>query len=353
MNDKRDRLFSWLLQPILAITIGLGFALLIAALAGESPLNVLAILLRGAFGSATQVGYALFYATPLIFTGLSVAWAFRAGLFNIGAEGQMAFGGLAMSAIAIAAPQVPHIVAVPLAMFVAFLAGGFWGAIAGWLKAQRGCHEVLSTILLNFIAYGIVSYLILSVFNDPHSQVPETAMIGEGYRLSPIVWLGGTSPLSTSLFFAFFAAAIYGFVFLRSKLGFIQRLVGAAPEVARRAGVRLANETIKAMFISGGLAGLAGMSLVMGFAFKTREGFTAGNGFLGIAVALLGRNSGLGIVLAALLFGVLTKGALDLDLDTEKVTRELAIVIQAMVVLAVASYPGLMRFFSKAGGEKS
>lgn len=333
--------------PVLSLFIGLVLALGIAALAGESPLLVLSVLFNGAFGSMTQIGYSLFYATPLIFTGLSVAWAFRAGLFNIGAEGQMTLGGVAMAATGILLPGLPSIPAVALAILFAFIVGGAWGALAGWMKAKRGCHEVLTTILLNFVAYGLASFFILSIFPNPESQVPETADVGPGYVLSSLSVIGGTSPLSTALIFALVAAAIYAFVFKKTTLGFFQRMAGGAPEVARRTGRSVDREVVIAMFISGGLAGLAGLGLILGFAHKTREGFASGMGFVGIAVALLGRNTALGVVLAAILFGVLTKGALDLDLDTENVTRDLAVVIQAFIVLSVASHKGLSEFVSR------
>jgi len=332
--------FERFVMPLVSLVLGLALALVFASLAGESPIHVLKVLIQGSLGSSTQIGYSLFFATPLILTGLSVAWAFRAGLFNIGAEGQMALGGLAMAAIGLSFPHLHSIIALPLALVGAFVVGGLWGAAAGWMKAHRGCHEVLTTILLNFVAYGLVSFFILSVFKNPESQVPETMEIGEGYRLSPLTWLGGQSPLSTAFFIAMFFALVFWFVFAKTRLGFRQRLVGQAAELARRSGVVISNETIKAMFISGGIAGTAGAAIILGFAFKAREGFTAGLGFVGVAVALLGRNSAVGVVLAAIFFGVLTKGALDLDLDTENVTRELALVIQALVVISVASQAG-------------
>ncbi len=345
MRTEKNNFFDRFLLPVLALILGLSVALALAAISGENPLEVLMILLRGSLGSATQIGYSLFYATPLIFTGISVAWAFKSGLFNIGAEGQMAIGGLAMAVVGICFPTMPSLVAIPLALFAAFFAGGMWGAIAGWMKAKRGCHEVLATILLNFVAYGLVGFFILSVFNNQESASPETMAIGASYQLSEMTWLGGTSPLSTAFFYAVVALAIYGFVFKKTLWGFRQRLTGGAPGVALRAGVNLDREIIKAMFMAGGFAGLAGLGLVLGFAHKAREGFTSGLGFVGIAVALLGRNSAIGIFLAALLFGVLTKGALDLDIDTESVTRDLAVVIQALIVIAIASHQGLHDLF--------
>jgi len=325
---------------VAALVIGLILALSFTALFGENPIRVFQVLLFGAFGSPTDIGYSLYYATPLLLTGLSVSWAMRVGLFNIGAEGQMALGGVALAAVGILCANCPWFVAWPLAFAAAFIMGGVWGAIAGWIKAKRGCHEVLSTILLNFVAYGLSSFLILSVFKHPSSQVPETAEVGAGFHI-PTLPFGGTSPLNSGLILSIAMLAIYGFVMSRTRFGIHQRLVGSAPETGRRVGVNIDRHIILAMFISGGMAGLAAVSPVLGFAFKTREGFTSNAGFVGIAVALLGRNRPLGIFLSALLFGALTKGSLDLDLDTQYVPRDLATVIQALIVLVVACQPGL------------
>ena len=324
-----------------AFAIGLGAALLLAAALDENPLHVLELLTQGALGTATARGYSLYYATPLIFTGLSVAWAFRAGLFNIGAEGQMILGGVAMAAVGILAPDLPAPLAVPLALAAAFVVGGAWAAIAGWIKAKRGCHEVLTSILLNLIAYGLSVFFIVSALRDPNSQAPETSHVGAGYRIGQIHGLGGASPLNWSLALALVAAFVFWFVFARTRFGFVQRMVGGAPGAAARAGVRIDREIVIAMFISGGLAGLAGSTAILGFAGKAREGFSSGAGFIGVAVALLGRGSAGGVVAAALLFGLLTKGSLNLEIDADYITRDLSTVIQALVVLAVACERGL------------
>lgn len=337
--------------PLISLVLGIGAALVLAAFLGENPVHVARVLIEGAVGSTTQIGYSLFYATPLIFTGLAVAWAFKAGLFNIGAEGQMTLGGLTMAVVGLSIPGLPPVIAIPLAFVCAFVVGGLWGALAGWMKAKRGCHEVLTTILLNFVAYGLSSFFILSVFRNQEVQAPETHVVGEGFQLSQMAWLGGTSPLNTSFVFALVAAGVFYFVFSRTRLGFYQRMAGGAPMTGRLAGISMDRQTITAMFISGGLAALAGASPILGFAFKAREGFTSGAGFVGIAVALLGRNSAWGIVAAAILFGGLTKGALDLDLDTEKVSRDLATVIQALIVLAVASQVGFSNLWDRVRGR--
>ena len=344
--------------PLLALVFGLAVSLAVAGILGENPLHVLYVMIHGSMGTLTDFGYSLYYATPLLFTGLSVAWAFRAGLFNIGAEGQMTLGGVAMAAVGITLSQMPWFVAMPLALIAGFLAGGLWGAIAGWIKAKRGCHEVLSTILLNFIAYGLAGFFILSVFKNPDSQVPETAVVGSGFQIPAMSFIGGMSPLNWSIVLAVVVVGLYGFIFKKTRLGFYQKMAGGAAEVGRRAGISMDRQTIIAMFISGGLAGLAAMSPVLGYSMKAREGFASNAGFIGIAVALLGRNSPIGILLASLLFGVLTKGALDLDLDTDHVSRDLATVIQALIVLAVASHVGLSSFLARrkqmrlAGGSK-
>lgn len=341
-----------LVIPAIALVVGLGTALAISAVLGENPFTVLSVLIQGALGSPTQIGYSLFYATPLLLTGLSVAWASRAGLFNIGAEGQMALGGIAMAAIGISFPNAPWWIGLPVCLLFAFVTGGLWGALAGWIKAKRGCHEVLTSILLNFVAYGISSFFILSILKNTESQVPETAPVGPGYHIPQMSMIGGTSPLNWSFVLALVIIAVYGFIFAKTRLGFYQKMAGGAPEVGRRAGISMDRQIILAMFISGGIAALAGASPVLGFAHKTREGFMSGAGFVGIAVALLGRNAPVGIVLSALLFGILTKGALDLDLDTDKVSRDLSVVIQAFIIIAVASQAGLTDLWIKLSRRK-
>jgi ABC-type uncharacterized transport system permease subunit len=334
-NWQREALFS-----IGSLVLGLGLALSVAGILGDNPFDVLMVMMKSALGSPTQIGYSLYYATPLLLTGLSVAWAGRAGLFNIGAEGQMTIGGVVMAAVGLAFPHAPSVVAIPLALVCAFFAGGAWGAIAGWMKAKRGAHEVLATILLNFIAYGIAAYVIVGLLKNPASQVPETGVVGSGYQISQIGL--GTSPANWALLIALLSLAAYAFIFARTRLGFHQRLAGGAPVAGRLGGVNMDRQTITAMFYAGGFAALAAAAPVLGFAHKARDGFAGGAGFVGIAVALLGRGRPIGILISGLLFGILIKGSLDLDIDTDYVSRDLSTVIQALIVIAVASQPGLM-----------
>jgi len=338
-----------LLQPILAVVLGLALGLAVTWMAGESPWHVLQILGRGAFGSRYDFGMTLFYSTPLIFTGLSVAIAFHAGLFNIGAEGQLTLGALGAAVVGAVWPGLPWPLAPVLATFAAILAGTVWGLIPGWLRARRGSHEVINTIMLNFVAAGLASYAALYLFKNPDSQNPETRPIGTGYLIHQFAIFGG-APVSMALPLAILSAALVWILLWRMALGFEIRAVGQSEPAARAAGIDPGRIRIIALAAAGGLAGMVGVGEVLGSAGKFRVGFSPDYGFLGIAVALLGRNQPLGIVAAALLFGALHKGAADLDLESEHVTRELSLVFQALIILSVSA-DGLWSWMKKRGAK--
>jgi simple sugar transport system permease protein len=323
-------------QPILALALGLALGLSVTWIAGENPWHVLGILAKSAFGSGYDLGMSLFYATPLVFTGLSVAFAFHAGLFNIGAEGQLTLGALAAAAVGALWPGVPWPLAPVVALVAALLAGTVWGAIPGWLRARRGSHEVINTIMLNFIAAGLASYVALYLLKNPDSQNPETRPIGMGYKLGLWSMFGG-APVSAALPLAIGAAGVVWLVLWRTALGFEIRAVGQSESAARAAGIDAAKIRITALAVAGGLAGLVGVGEVLGNAGKFKVGFSPEYGFMGIAVALLGRNHPLGVLAAAFLFGALHKGTADLDLETEHVTRELSLVLQALIIISVSA----------------
>lgn len=324
------------LQAVLSVLVGLGAGLLVTAMAGENPLSVLGIMARSAFGSRYDFGMTLFYATPLIFTGLSVSMAFRAGLFNIGAEGQLLFGAMGAAAVGALLPGLPSPWGPMLATLAAFAAGAFWGFIPGWLRARRGAHEVINTIMLNFVAAGITSWITLYLLPNPDSQNPETRPIGAGYQLAHSEFFQDT-PLSSAFLVAIVAAALVGAFLWRTVRGYEIRAVGQSETAARAAGIDSARARMLAMALAGGLAGLVGVGEVLGNAHKFKLGFSPDYGFIGIAVALLGRNRPLGVVAAALLFGALHKGSADLDFETEHVTRELSMILQALVILSVSA----------------
>lgn len=332
-----------LLKPVLSVALGLSLGLLVTKVAGEDPWHVFQILVHSAFGSFYDFGMTLFYSIPLVFTGLAVAFPFHAGLFNIGAEGQMVMGALAAAAVGICFPDLPFPLAPVVAIVAAFGAGAIWGLIPGWLRAKRGSHEVINTIMFNFIAAGLSSWVTLYLLRNTHSQNPETLLVGAGYRL-PHLAIFGDAPVSVAVFIALLATFLVWFYLSKTVSGFETRAVGQNEPAARAAGIQVARVRIQAMAIAGGLAGLVAANEVLGSAGRFKLGFSPGYGFMGIAVALLGRNRPFSVLASALLFGALHKGTSDLDLETENVTRDLSQILQAMVILCVSA-TGLWEFF--------
>ncbi len=332
----RNRTFLALrFKPILSVAIGLFLGLLLTRIAGEDPWNVLKIMIHSAFGSRYDFGMTLFYTTPLIFTGLSVAFAFHAGLFNIGAEGQLALGAISVAAVGMYFPHLPLWIAPSVGILVSMLGGGVWGLIPGWLRARRGSHEVINTIMMNFIAAGFTSWVTLYLLRNPNSQNPETDLVGPGFLLQHFPFFDD-APVSMAFFLALIAAVVVWFLLWKTALGYEIRAVGKNETAAEYAGINSRKMRMIAMGIAGALAGMVGVSEVLGNVGRFRVGFSPGYGFIGIAVALLGRNKPLGIVASAFLFGALHKGATDLDLETENITRDLSLVLQALVILCVS-----------------
>lgn len=333
------------LRPVVAALVGLALGVGVTALAGENPWSVLLVLWNGAFGSAYSTGLTIFYATPLMLTGLAVALPFKTGLFNIGAEGQLTMGALGATLAGLACAGVPSLLAVPLVGLAAFAAGGAWGFIPGWLKAYRGSHEVITTIMLNFIAAGLASWAVLNVVRSTSSQNPESERLAESLLLSPFTLFEG-APVTPAVFLALAAAVMVWFLLARTTAGFRARAVGAAVEVAETAGIDARRTQVMAMVIGGGMAGLVGVVEVLGNAGRLRLGFSPDYGFIGIPVALLARSHPIGLIFSALLFGALHKGASELDLETLYVTRDLSNVIQAFVILAVSA-EGVFTFWRR------
>lgn len=329
----------WQLKRLIGFAIGLVAALLLTFFAGENPWNIFMILMRSAFGSMYDLGLTLSYTTPLIFCGLSVAICFHAGLFNIGAEGQLTMAVVTAAAVGILLPQIPFPLAPLVAFMAALLVGGFWGWIAGWLRAVRGSHEVIITIMLNFIAAGLASWFTMKVIPNPNSQSPETAMVSANYMFKDydlIARLFPDTPANASLGFAIVFAILMWIFLWKTTWGFELRAVGSNPETAHRAGISEKKMRMVAMALGGALAGCVALSEVLGSAGQYRIGFSPDYGFIGIAVALLANNNPLGIIAAAFLMGALHKGASDLDLETSTITRDFSRIIQAFIILGVA-----------------
>ncbi|MBI2606017.1 MAG: ABC transporter permease [Deltaproteobacteria bacterium] len=326
-------------RKLLAWTLALAAAAAAVAAAGESPVTVFKILWNSAFGSAENFSYTLFYVTPMLLTGAAVALALEAGLFNIGAEGQLYAGALMAAAWGAltrgwtAAGAAPAILAGGAVL--AFAGGAFWGAIAGYLRAYRKTHEVISTIMLNFVAMALVNWVILNPLKNPENQNLETVWVAEAARVAR-PWLQMTWGLPAALLAAFGAL----WAVRRTWLGFRIRATGANETAAGIAGIATLRTELLTMAASGGIAGLVGFHEVFLNSYRLIDSFSPGFGFTGLAVALLARGNFVKLVLAALLFGALSKGALDLDLETERVTRDLSTVIQAIILLALAVTAG-------------
>jgi len=325
-----------ILQPVAAVTLGLLIGASVTVLAGENPLHVLRLIFSSAFGSRYDLGMTLFYATPLMFTGLSVAAAFHGGLFNIGAEGQLTLGALAAAVAGIVFPDLTAPWGILLAIAAAVVTGAFWGAIPGWLKAVRGSHEVITTIMLNAVAAGLAGWVTLYMVRNTESQNPETMAVGPGFLFTKFGAFDG-APLTVAIAMAVLSSVALSFFLRRTRPGFELRAVGTSEPAAATAGISVKRMQVFAMALAGGIAGLAGIGDVLGAAGKFKMGFSADYGFVGIAVALLARNNPLAIIFSAFLFGALHKGAADLDFETENVTRDLAVVLQACVILTVCA----------------
>ena len=324
------------LRPVLAAFVGLLIGVGLTAFAGENPWQVFVVIVQGAVGTSYDLGMTLFYATPLIFTGLAVALPFRAGLFNIGAEGQLLMGAVTVTALGVCLPTIPAPYNAVLAVAAAFLGGALWGAIAGWLRAYRGSHEVITTIMLNFIAAGLTSWMVLTLLPSADTQNPESAKIGVSYLWHAFSVFGG-APVTWALPLAVIIAGAIWLGLKYTVRGFELRATGLNAEAARFAGIDTRLTQLWVMAIGGGLGGLVGVAEICGNSGRFRLGFSPDYGFIGIPVALMARAHPLGLIASALMFGVLQKGTSELDLETDHVTKDLAGLIQAMVVLAVSA----------------
>lgn len=335
-----------LFPPVLALCAAFLLGGVLILFFGESPFEVYGLLWRSVFGSLDDFGYVLFNATPLIFTGLAVTLGFKGGLFNIGCEGQLYLAGFAAAWVGFHLTWGGGWIIIPACFAAAILAGGVWGAIPGFLKARYGVHEVINTIMLNFIAIALTNYLVTEVYQAPGQMSPHTPLIHETARLPRMATLTSaflpSNPLNVTLFIALGLVGLTQFLLTRTKWGYEIRFVGNAPEVATYGGIDVPRVTVGTMALSGAVAGFAGVWEVMGYRYRFLDNFSPGFGFTGIAVALLGRNHPYGILFAAFLFGALSKGALDIEILTN-VPRELFLIIQAVLILLLVSAEGFSK----------
>jgi general nucleoside transport system permease protein len=305
-------------------------------------------LFEGSFGSVRAVSETIVTATPLILAGLSVALAFRAGLFNIGGEGQILAGAIAATYVGFTFRDLPALVHLPAALLAGFAAGAGWGFIPGFLKARTGAHEVITTIMLNFIALSFVNFLLKTqTFLRPNRADPISKIVSESAELPQL--LGTQYRLHAGIVLALLVAWGVWWLLFRSTVGFQFRSVGANPDAAAYAGIRVGATYMVAMFLAGGLAGLAGGVQILGIRKYMTPGFF-GYGFDAIALALLGRSHPAGVVGAAVLFGALRAGALRMQADTS-IPIDIIVVIQALIIVFIAA-PALVRAVFRIRAER-
>ena len=344
---RREMLEEAILPPIVALLLAalVGDVLILSF--GQSPGTVYRLLLDGTWGNAYGLGQVLYKTTTLAFTGLAVALGLRAGLFNIGAESQLAAGGFVAALVGLALPTgLPSLLTLPVYIVAAALGGGVVGGIPGWLKARFGAHEVITTIMLNFVVLALLSY-----FVSVHLKVPETLhtkdiQSGALPRLSSLIESFHGSAANAVLLLALLACWGAWWFLFRTRQGFELRAVGLQPEAAEYGGVKVGGVWWRAMALSGAIAGIGGLNYVLGYKHYYEEGFAGGSGFLGIAVAIVGRSHPLGVLLAALLFATISQGGLAVN---ALVPKQIVEVLQAVVIIAVAtSVPEVRRVLRAA-----
>ena len=354
------------LLPAVNLAVALLVAGVVVALVGFQPGQVLALLIKGAFGSKAGISYTLYYATTFIFTGLAVAVAFHGGLFNIGGEGQAVMGGLGAGLAALAfGEQLPAAVMLPLMVLAAALFGGLWAAIPGALQAWRGSHTVITTIMFNFIASALLGYLLVNQLKEPGNMTPESRAFAESARMPGLhEWIGALgiewprTPLNATLLIAIAAVVIVWLAVWKTRGGYALRAVGFSADAAVYAGIRPQRLIVLSMAASGAFAGLVGVNEIAGVHGRLLPDFVAGAGFAGIAVSLIGRNHPLGIVLASILFGALYQGGSELAFEINGFSREMVFMLQGLIVLfagamAQVAAPLLFKAWKAAGGGRA
>jgi ABC-type uncharacterized transport system permease subunit len=360
--SAKSELPAWVdigLLPLANLAVAFVLSGLVVLAVGENPIDALLILVRGAIGHPEAIAFTLYYATNFIFTGLAVAVAFHAGLFNIGGEGQAYIAGLGVALVCLFLDFLPWPLIFALAMAAGMGFGAIWGAVPGWLQARRGSHVVITTIMFNFIAAALMTYLLAHVMLDPNHGAPETRRFASNAVLPSMQtllgWIGvpaPRSPLNLAFFLALIAAgAVYVYIW-RTRWGYALRVVGQNEQAARYAGIDPGRVMIVAMAISGALAGMMALNEIMGAHQRLLVAFTSGFGFVGIAVALMGRNHPVGVCLAALLFGALYQGGSELAFEMRGISREMVIVIQGLIILFCGALenmfrPALAAFFAR------
>ena len=323
------------LPPLVALAIAAVVGDLLILSFGEAPSTVFRLLVEGTWGNAYGIGQVLYKTTTLACTGLAFALAGRAGLFNVGAEGQLAAGGFGAAVLGMMLPVgTPALIAVPLCLLAAMLVGAGVGAVPGALRAKFGASEVIVTIMLNFIVLAFLNWIVSAKLHVPETLHTPPIVAGMMPRFADSFAAFRGSAANFTIVFAVLAAVASWWYLFRTRSGYAVRAVGLQPDAAEYGGVRVPRVLLVTMCLSGALAGLGGMNFVLGYKGYYEEGFAGGAGFLGIAVALVGRNHPFGILGAALLFATLSQGGLAVN---AVVPKQLTDILTAVVILAVAT----------------
>ncbi len=348
--DVMPRWAEVVLVPLISLLLAAAISALVILAIGESPFEALTLMVQGALGSTYGWGYTLYYATNFIFTGLAVSIAFHARMFNIGGEGQAAVGGLGVALVVLYIPWPHWSLALLGAMCGAALFGAVWAAIPAWLQAKRGSHIVITTIMFNFIAAALLNYVLVNVLRPAGSMDPATASFPPATHLPSLgdvlgavgIPFSKAAPANVTFFVALLACLALWALIWRTRLGYEIRAYGHSEPAAKYAGISPTLMILISMIISGGLAGLMAINNVMGEAERLVLNSVEGAGFIGIAVALMGRSHPLGVLVAAILFGFLYQGGAELALWTA-IPRELIVVIQALVILFTGALDNMVR----------
>ncbi|PYE47120.1 nucleoside ABC transporter membrane protein [Rhizobium sp. PP-F2F-G20b] len=369
MSNPYAKLPGWAeygLIPLVNLVVAFLVAGLVVLLVGESPLEAAYHLINGAFGRGEYIGFTLYYATTFIFTGLAVSVASHAGLFNIGGEGQAYVGGIGVALVCLWLDRImPWYVVFPLAILGSAAFGALWAFLPGWLQAKRGSHIVITTIMFNFIASSLMVYLLTRVLKPLGSMAPQTRTFEAGGQLPKLDWLLGifgldigNAPFNISFLLALLAAFGCWLLIWRTRLGYEMRVMGHSPSAARYAGIKDARITVIAMMISGGLCGMMALNPIMGEQFRMQLDFVQGAGFVGIAVALMGRSHPAGIIPAAILFGMLYQGGAEIAFEMPTISRDMIVIIQGLVILFAGALenmfrPAIGRIFASVASSRS
>ena len=334
------------LLPLLNLVLALLVSGLVVLAIGQSPLQAIQVMIKGAFGDGVGIGFTLYYATDFIFTGLAVALAAHAGLFNIGGDGQAYVAGLGALAAGMLLHNTHWLLVLPVATLFAAGVGAAWAFIPGYLQAKRGSHVVITTIMFNFIGAALMVFLLNGPLKSKDVQGAESAAVtGAGLlpHLQTFIPAFGYAPVNVSIFIALIALVGCYFLIWHTQFGYALRAMGHNSTATRYAGISNSRMIISIMLISGGLAGITAINEVLGSQTRLVTDITGQAGFIGIAVALMGRNHPVGILLAAILFGALTQGGTELQFDMPQVSVQMILVIQALVIMFTGAMEGLLR----------